>query len=326
MSRNPNSGFPHRAAFSLLEALVATAVLILLVTVLFSTLDNSSRALRRANAQMEAFQEARTAFDTLVRSLRSATLNTYWEYDNPTQPKRYIRQSELHFVARPGSAAGPGQDGIFFQSARSYNTDQGGGRALTGVLNTCGFYVEFGPDSPPAGIPVRHRHRLRQLLLPGEQMTAYRSGAANDFRWFSDYWNESATLADNVILLLAWPKLKSPLDPNDPDSDSLTSDYSYNSRTGARDDPQPPTANQMPPLIELTMVVIDEASAARMEAGNAAPAQITAALAGLFETSTRADYEKDMAELERRLQASVPPIAYRIFHTTLPIEESQWSL
>ncbi len=315
----------RRGGFSLLEVLAATAVLILLVVFLFAALNNSSQVLKRANAQIDTFQEARTAFDAVARSLRSATLNTYWDYDNPAQPSRYIRQSELHFVARPGNTTERGQDGIFFQSARSYNTAQDGARALTGLLNTCGFYVEFGADTPPDGIPARHRYRLKQMLLPGQEMTAYSSGNPGDFSWFTNHWDKAVPLAENVILLRAWPKLKDPLDPDDPESDSLTGNYSYNSRTDSTTSPQPLTANQMPPLIDLTMVAIDESSAQRIDSGESKPEQITAALEDLFETSTREAHEADLAKLEKRLLDSKPPIAFRVFRTSLPIEESKWS-
>lgn len=324
MLQNPNDS-RRSSGFSLLEVLAASAVLLLLVTFLLIALNNSSRLLKRANAQIDSFQDARMAFDAVARSLRSATLNTYWDYDDPAQPTRYVRQSDLHFVIRPGETAGRGRDGIFFQSAKSYNSDQGGARSLTGLLNTCGFYVEYGDDAPPSGIPPRARYRLKQLLLPGEQMTAYRSKDPMDFRWFTSHWNEAVTLADNVILLLAWPKRKGPFAPGEADVENLTNDYSYNSRTASGDFPQPATANQMPPLVDLTMVAIDEVSARRLESGNSEPEQISSALEGLFELSTKESYEKDLAELESRLLEADPPIGFRIFRTTMPIEESKWS-
>jgi len=313
-NRNKSQGF------TLIEILVSMAALALLLVFLFATLDSSSRLIGHANEQIEAFQEARTAFDSLARSLRSATLNTYWDYDDPNQPQRYIRQSELHFVLRPGDTAGVAGDGIFFQSFRSYNLESGQARALTSLLNTCGFYVEFGADEPPENIPVKHRFRLKQLLLPGSEMRAFSSSGPQDFRWFTDYLGQSVTLAENVILVRAWPRSMIPQDPDDPESDSLTSDYGYNSKANADVNPQPLTANQMPPLIDLTMVAIDESSARRTE-----PSMITAALAGLFETSTRAAYDQDMQTLETRLRSLEPPVSYRIFRVTLPIEESKWS-
>jgi uncharacterized protein (TIGR02599 family) len=309
-----------RQGFTLIEILVSMAVLALLLGFLFAALDNSSRLLGRANEQIEAFQEARTAFDSLARSLRSATLNTYWDYDDPNQPQRYIRQSELHFVIRPGDSAGAAKDGVFFPSSRSYNQEAGDSRALTNLLNTCGFYVEFGPDAPPGDIPARQRYRLKQLLLPGSDMRVFSSTGAQDFGWFTDYLGRSVTLAENIILLRAWPRSRVPLDPDDPESDSLTTDYGYNSRKNAGATPQPLTANQMPPLIDLTMVAIDETSAQRV-----GPSVIAGALAGLFETSTRTAYDQDMQTLETRLSSAQPPVSYRIFRATLPIEESKWS-
>ncbi len=304
-------------AFTLLEVLVSTAVFALLVGFLFVAVNDSTRIFQRANDQMATFQEARTAFDMLTRSLRSATLNTYWDYDNVNNPQKYIRQSDLHFVLRPGSAAGVGKDGVFFQSASSYNEDN---RPLTGLLNTCGFFVEYGPDNPPAGVLVRDRYRLKQILLPGSQMTAFSSTNATDFGWFTGALAGAVSLGENIILLRIWPRMKEPLNAADPGSDSLSDSYSYNSRTGATASPQPITANQMPPLLDVTMVAIEESSAKRL-----APGTLDGILNGLFEVSKQADYEADLATLETGLKNAQPPIAYRVFRATVPVAESKWS-
>ena len=292
------------AGFTLLEVLVATAILAMLVAILATALSSSSRTIRRAGEQLEAFREARAAFDALGRTLRTATLNTYWGYDDPNQPSRYVRKSELHFVAAFNA--------LFFQSGQSYQSE--GSRALTGLLNTCGFYVKFGPNDPPAGVAARHRYRLKQLLLPGEKMTAYATTAQDDTAWFTEHLDQSVTLAENVILLLAVPAV------NDA---GLTKTYNYNSRAGAADNPQPATAHQLPPAVDVTMVAIDESSALRMENGETPPAAVESALQGLFTDPGR--YDADMKTLQERLAAARPPIGFRIFRAAVPIKEAKWS-
>ena len=89
----------HQAAgFTILEVLVATTVLMLLMVVLFGIFSGVTSAWTRSTQRIDAFQSARVAFDRVTRMLSQATLNVYWDYDNPNQPTVYRRQSELAFA------------------------------------------------------------------------------------------------------------------------------------------------------------------------------------------------------------------------------------
>lgn len=89
------------SGFTLLEMMLATAVLALLLTLVFQVIGLTQRATSLVTGQLQAFQEARIGFETLNRKLRQATLNTYWDYDNPANPTRYQRSSELQFLSGP---------------------------------------------------------------------------------------------------------------------------------------------------------------------------------------------------------------------------------
>ena len=152
-----------------------------------------------------------------------------------------------------------------------------------------------------------------QQLVPTEDNDIYKDPSVND--WFSSYTDQVYPVADNIIALVVRP-----LDPESLPQD-LTTDYRYDSREGAEANPQPVTANQLPPLIQLTMVAIDEATAMRLTPDNSPPSAITAALSGKFVDPSR--YDTDLASLEDALIAD--NIHYRVFTSTLPLRESKWT-
>ena len=88
---------PHRkhSGFTLVEVLVSAGIVVVLMVVLLGMTDQTQRLVRSTSAKVEQFQEARVAFEAMTRRLAQATLNTYWDYDNPTKPTKYIRSAEL---------------------------------------------------------------------------------------------------------------------------------------------------------------------------------------------------------------------------------------
>ena len=311
-----------KGAFTLLEILVAAAVLSVMLVFLFSAFTHTSAVWKRSSDKIESFQQARAAFDVLRQTLSQATLNTYLDYDNANNPKRYLRQSELRFVTGPAGGALPGTSGtgqaIFYQTPTGYSaSSQYAG--LENLLNTCGFYVQFTTNNlvPPhvTSTANPYRYRLMQLMVPSEQNSIY---TASGNSWFSTATN-AIPVADNVIALIIRPQdpataTNSPaLAPND--------SYSYDSTANATANPQPITANQLPPVIQVTLVAVDEASARRLEAGNAQPADITQALAGRFLNPSQ--FESDLEQVSQSL--SDKKINHRIFSSTVPLRESKWT-
>jgi len=91
--------------------------------------------------------------------------------------------------------------------------------------------------------------------------------------------------------------------------------------------PQINSWSQLPPVLQVTMVAIDEESAARMEAS--AAAQLLQKVNSLFSNS--ANFEKDLlappvgssTSLESYLISQ--KIAYRIFTSSISIKAAKWS-
>jgi len=309
-------------AFTLMELLVSMAVLSLIVVLLLSVITNTSNILIASSAKVDAFQGARMAFDTLTRKLSQATLNTYIGYDDNSNPTCYLRQSELKFtIGLAGSDGFPGTAGagqsFFFIAPASYTLDFPNYGGMESLLNVCGYYVSFSTNSTiPSHVRTSqpYRYRLMQLIVPTEENAVYTSSGNT---WFTNFTASSFPVADNIIALF--------IRPQDPDPSAsptdLPTDYTYDSTLGANSKSQPPTANQLPPVMRVTMVAIDEISAKRMDAGSDQPAQITAALAGKFSDSGQ--FDTDLGNLEEALRSA--KIQYRVFSSAVAIQEAKWT-
>jgi len=314
-----------RAGFTILEILVASTVLILLLGVLLSTISQTSSVTRGATSKISSFQGARAAFDLMTETLSQATLNSYWDYDNPGTPTKYLRKSELHFlIGSAGVAPFAGRPGtgqaVYFQAPAGIST---GFDSLETLLNAAGYFITYGnEDALPAPFPAaaesKYRYRLMQAVQPAESLGVYKDTTGN--AWVVDVKDSAVPVAENIIYMAAWPRKAVTEDPR---GDALTSAYSYayDSRLNATITPQPETANQMPPAVQVTIVAMDETSAARVCTGAAPPAVISDAFAGLFVTSNQDQFDADIIALKSNLDAI--PINYRIFTAIVPIRESK---
>lgn len=309
-------------AFSLLEVLVATAVLALLLAITLTAFNQTISALGLASSKGSSFQTARTAFDLMTKTLSQATLNTYLDYydangvrrteDNASAfiPASYGRASDLPFIVRNETH---GQSVVF---ASPGSRDAFSGRQGTqGLLNLCSYAVRFGSDQSfrPSSYtgPYSYRYRLMQAVQPRDDKVVVFSNAGTG--WISDVTDSELPIASNVIALIIWPRL-SPLD--DADGTMLSLDYQYNSLSGTA-----LQQAQLPSLLQVTMVVIDEASANRLSSGAMPPAVIENALNDRFQDVTK--YGSDLDGLQTDLLNS--GIKFELFTTAIPIRESKWS-
>ncbi|HRJ72547.1 MAG TPA: Verru_Chthon cassette protein C [Terrimicrobiaceae bacterium] len=315
-----------RRGFTLLEVLVSAALLMIVTLMSYSIISSISSAWKGHKARLGAFEGARVAFELLTSRLSQATLNTYWDYNDPAKPTRYLRQSELHFVMGRGKDLLPSGvtdvvgDAVFFVAPLGFTTETQF-RPLVKMLTACGFFVRFSAElNRPAflgtRVPERYRYRLFQFLQPGEQLGIYASSSGGS--WFSDAVAQNAfPMVDNVIGLI--------LRANYPTSSGERSDYAYDSRDdgGSPADP-PPNFHQLPPRVSVTMVVIDEDSARRLAGiyGDTAP-PIGPEPSTLF--TTPAQYESDLIAWENQLKSFNPRINYRILTAEIPIRGAKWS-
>ncbi|HSI86063.1 MAG: Verru_Chthon cassette protein C [Candidatus Methylacidiphilales bacterium] len=326
--------------FSLVEVLVSMAILSMLLVVLLALINQTGTTWRYTSGKIKQFRAARDAFDSITRHLSQATLNTYWDYDNPDNPTVYQRQSELRFISGPmASLAGTPPagkvwptHGIFFQAplgfAASSTPDATG---LENLLNTWGYFVEFSDDAaarPPfITSPLRYRYRLCEYIQPSNQLQIYKytsgNSAYNGKDWFQNGLKAASsrpvhTLADNVIALVFIPKLSA---QDEPTETKLAPTLVYDSTTKSSDATVNPR-NQLPPVVEVTMVAIDEASATRLAQGSTAP---DVGLTGLFIAGPTAatKFRTDLETLQTRLTAK--RINFRVFTAAVVLRGARWS-
>lgn len=341
-------------------------VLSLLMVLLVAITDATSKSWSSATAKSEQFREAREAFEAITRRLSQATLNTYWDYSYPNNdstkaPTDYVRKSELRFISGTGTALGLGNDrythGVFFQAPLGYTSSSSGSdyKSFRNLLNTWGFFIEYGTDEGmrPAFItekmlPYRNRFRLMELMEPSDSMTLYqeevKNGGASAYtgkEWYKTPLGSPDNLgvvSENIIALVLLPKLSAADQAAGKYQDSsLAPTYLYDS-TGLNmtttTDPNLNPKNQLPPVVQVTMVAIDENSARRFEPDTTPDF----GLSSLFQSAD--NYSVDIDQLQANLLqssysnngATYSPtvklpgrMGYRIFTTNVNIRAAKWS-
>jgi uncharacterized protein (TIGR02599 family) len=338
-----HSNHHQRRAFSLVEVLVATAILAILLVALLTLTSQTIKVWLYTTSKIEEFRAPREAFESMTRHLSQATLNTYWDYDSVAAPTRYVRQSELRFVCGPmadlAGAAPAGKTwvthGTFFQAPLGFvgspTTLNPAPTGLINLLNTWGYFIEFGDDSAirPSFVtsPLKYRFRICEFMQPSNDLNlfSFTSGnpdyAKND--WYLASLNTTVNrpvhfLADNVVALVFVPKL-SPQE--DASQTELAPTLIYDS-TQKNPNPAINPKNQLPPVIQVTMIAMDEPSAIRLSHGSTMP---NLGLSSLFVSGSgaAAKVATDLQTLQTTLTNL--HVNYRVFTTDVVIHGAHWS-
>jgi uncharacterized protein (TIGR02599 family) len=349
-----------RRGFTLVEVLVSLAVLAVLLTIIAQVLGQVQRVWSTANSRVAQFREARRAMERIVSNLSQATMNTYLAYhygpaaspNNPlvpastllnTGPVGYVRYSELQFLSGQSSNLlglpadeSPGH-AVFFQAPLGGALDANAGNGvfvnLPTALSACGYFLQFGDDTAfrPSFLngknhPPRRRYRLMEYRPPIEANVIYPDlavavaapGVPNP-QWYNQVGRWARPVAENIIYLVISPK--TPVADANTDPRQIAPDYSYDTSRNGINLAQSPTDFQLPPLVEVTLVALDESSALRMDQmGGGSSALPT----GLFNNASEENFRADLQSLETTLNEQ--RINYRIFTTTVPIRNSKWGL
>ncbi len=281
-------------------------------------------------------------------------------------PQTYDRVSDLHFVSGQAAtllAASPAAvktqtHAVFFQAPKGYSVVYDG---MDNAINACGYFLQFDDGSAVVpdfiknapGFKPRYRFRMMEMTQPTEELAIY-GNQSND--WFVKYAAaNSRMIAENVIALVLLPKLSDRQD--DPAEAgkgvSVAPGYNYNSRIGfkAASDPSwsgfPPdefTAyptggdpvkatrhHQLPPVVRMIMIVIDEASAVRLQGnGTGIPAAINLSATGLFTDATKLDADIQAVEdicnaKPGNLTGNTQKLTYRVFSSDIILRQAKWS-
>ena len=244
---------------------------------------------------------------------------------------------------------------VFFQAPLGF-VDDDAFRGLENLVNTWGYFVEFNSDrsfrpefinTMPQRPPDRYRHRLMELMQPSNELSVlsytsgigkYKAGVANNLlyssakppggytgrEWFTDplaLTSQSPVhvLAENVVALVLLPKLTP---QEDATGTKLADAYRYDS-TDTRTDPKIDPKNQLPPVVQITMVAIDEVSANRVADGGAPP---DFGISTLFQTDKAGSANRYLTDLETLQQTmSEQRMGFRVFTTNVSIRGAKWS-
>jgi uncharacterized protein (TIGR02599 family) len=193
----------HTSAFTLMELLVAMAILGILLVAVSISMQGVQSAWRLTRSAVRENLEGRRALETVVTNLSRATLHPRWvpnldPVTNPTGiPTALLPESDLHYVSGPARTLVPGVrsssgHAVFFQgpfgfpgSSRTLqnNSDTPYYQTLPHTLSAWGYYVEFGQDQtelpnfltstrqgrPPP--PRKHRFRLMEYRQPAHELS-----------------------------------------------------------------------------------------------------------------------------------------------------------
>lgn len=340
---NPRGQSPSQskvAGFTLIELLVSMAIMSILMLTITTVIGETQKAWTQSVSRATQFREARGAFDRIVRSISQSTLNTYWDYyrennDDPLEPPSgYIRRSELHFICGPASslltATGVSSHAIFFQAPLGVS-DDAQYEKLSHLLSARGYFIQHGSDAPfrpsflsgLASPPVRHRFRLMEFAPPTENNLVY----AMPEDWYKSAGtasnNYARPIAENLVALFISPKVSRDDVSNGRPPTYIAPDYRYDSRQDSEPGPNQGTQHLLPPLVEVTLVAIDEASALRLEDMNGSDMpNLLSGSGAQFGDASR--FREDLAALEAYLVEQ--KLNFRVFTTTVALRTAKWSL
>lgn len=308
----------HRPGFSLIEVLTSMTVLGLLMLVLSQIVSGAFAAWTRGRGNMEKFQQARAAMQTLHDTLTHAVLSPHLEYRHdpaaPTIPVAYEANSALRFRTGEAAnlfAASPSLTlkghGVVFAATLGRDT-LGQIEGPRAALNECGFFVAHGDDrrwlpATAAGLKPRSRFRLYHSCQPASEFSAYHS-------WhdpLAPLSTESARpVAENIALLVLAPMT---------DENTLAGSGSYDSAQHR---------HELPALLRVIMLALDERSAQRVEEAGLSARLIPQ---GLFrDPSTPANIDADLERLRRHLDQSLNvPVDYHLFDQLIALPPCQWN-
>lgn len=300
---------------------------------------------------------------------------------NSFVPMYYGRVSDLRFVSGPMFAnskfAGLSGDirrtghGVFFQAPFGVVANNSAYGNMSNLLNTWGYFVEAGYDKTTPGfitaggsVPQRWRSRLMEFTQPAEKMSLY-DPITNSYEWFTVGLTSPdrpvRVLAENILTLIILPKLSKADEDNraakqNVQAAMLSPYYVYDSTltlnpgAGGSDTGVINPKNQLPPILTVTMVAIDERSAERLAdkycqgAAQGAPTASQAAMgldiaaskvgvnySNLFtdamrledDTSSSQPGDGDLYDLERILTNE--GCTYRVFTSNVSIRGAKWS-
>jgi len=345
------SGICRRAGFTLVELLLAVGILGMILTILGSFVSGLTHTVQQGNVHLQRIGQAQRAVDILRRTLSAATLNPYYDYADKTGalrtgleiqnstwvPASYIRVSDLRFIVGPAAALtvkSPYDGAKVLGHAAFFQVDAGFTNIalvgpLKGLLNTVGFYLEYGKRSDfspvvPGSTSEGKQFRLMMMIEPSESLSIYSLTSNRNYAGKAWYTTPLATkgnvhlLAENVLAFVLRPKQAV--------AGSATSwsyfAYPYDSSLGSGTATQLATQHELPPLIEVTLVLLDSRAALQLEQISGGNSPDFLGLSSLFSNPGDVSYTSSLNALSNSLNEK--KIAYHIETMDVPMTGANW--
>jgi len=178
----------------------------------------------------------------------------------------------------------------------------------------------------------RYRYRLMELMEPTESLSVYNYTTNRSYTgidWITNSLSMTANrpvhvVAENVIAMILLPKLAPNDQTNGLAAHSLATNYSYDSSINQNATLTYPTNailnshHQLPPVVQVTLVAVDEASAVRYSNYYAG---ISNTVGGYFNNASQ--FTNDLSLLQSNLASK--QINFRVFTTDVMLKGAKWS-
>ncbi len=267
----------------------------------------------------------------------------------------------------PTGPVRPGH-GVFFQAPFGFVGDTATYGKMDNLVSTWGYYGQAGldpsrpsfVDAANSNVPNRWRTRLMEFMQPAENMSLY-AKTDNTYKWFTVPLDQKQpapvrVLAENVLTLIILPKLsKSDEDTRtaaqNVQASMLSPWYVYDSYPLVNNQPMQTPANpgangfsdpgminpknQLPPVLQVTMIAVDERSADRLASKyqqspymgvDQAAARAGVDYTSLFTNLLQYPLEGPGGDLSKYESVLVnEKLTYRIFTSNVTIRGAKWS-
>lgn len=245
------------AAFTLIEMLVGMGVLVLLVVLLSRILSQTSGIWSSGEANKERLQNVRVVTDLLGNELRAALL-----------PINRSDQKNLQFVLNPTSLSGDfrNRDALFWQAPIAPDSS-------LGDVAVVGYFVRW--DTTSSGNPKAQLCRFFVAsVMKGNTASYYRIYSHPD-DWVNDDLLQAVAPADKAhayeglfaenVVGLWFRCLDAAGEPITSDAAGASLDGQFDSRRGYTDSHgDVHTGGVLPPVVEVSLAMLDTQSAARV--------------------------------------------------------------
>ena len=308
-------------------------------------------------------------WDTPSTSNAGAIIQAATNYQRKSELQFVCGPASYLFPSLPGGSGNYPGHGVFFQAplgvtnltSSTENQSTANTENMTSLLCGRGYFVQWGNDASfrPAFlanntlVPLRYRYRLMEYSPTAEMnqiySAKYKPITQNSRQWFQEAVQSNITtgeksttraftrpIAENILALVISPQIEVPPGATGVTPTSIAPNYIYDSTlvsnpgaTGGGGTNRQVTQHLLPPLIQVTMIALDQVSAETLSSNPTTQQAVSNVLGGLFQQA--ASFGTDLhqpngtqGQLEQLLRAQ--KLNFRVFTTMIPMKQSRWSL